>query len=87
MEFERSKDRCLEEAGIRYWWADEDWLVWACNTPFHCQAVSHGMGPSRNKLLCGGSEGRLGNTVFSRPERAECITSRGSEGHFGNPSK
>ena len=45
--FGRSKDRGLDGAGIRYWRADEDWPIWERYPPFHCQAVPHGMGPSK----------------------------------------
>ena len=61
--------------------------VWPRDPSFHCQAVPHGMGLSRNKLLCGGSEVRPISAVFSRPEHAGCITSRGHEGHCENPNR
>ena len=81
-----ARDRGLEEAGTMYR-KGEDWPVWPRGPPFHCQAIPRGKGPNRKKLLCGGIGARLGSVVFSRPERAGCISSRGLEGHYGSPSK
>ena len=74
----RPEDRGLEEAGVGYLMAEEDWPFWPRrDLSVHSQAVPHGMGPSRKKRLCGGSEVRPRSAVFSRPKRAGCIPSRG----------